>query len=60
MSIPGTSLDNFHATASAQRADELARAYVGAVNAGDGAALDTVLTRTFLSYSREGPAPQRS
>jgi predicted ester cyclase len=54
MNIPGTSLDNFHATASAQRADELARAYVDAVNAGDDAALDAVLARTFLSYSREG------
>jgi predicted ester cyclase len=54
MSIQGTSLDNFHPTARAQRADELARVYVDAVNAGDDAALDSVLARTFLSYSREG------
>ena len=54
MNIPGTSLDNFHATASAQRADELARAYIDAVNAADDATPDTVLARTFLSYSRDG------
>jgi hypothetical protein len=54
MSIQGTSLDNFHPTARAQRADELARVYVDAVNAGDDAALDSVLARTFLSYSHEG------
>jgi hypothetical protein len=35
MSIQGTSLDNFHATARAQRADELACVYVDAVNPGD-------------------------
>lgn len=54
MTIPHTSLDNFHATATAQRFDELARAYVRAVNAADDAALDTVLARTFLSYSYDG------
>jgi predicted ester cyclase len=54
MNIPGTSLDNFHATASARRTDELARAYVDAVSAGDVAALYTVLARTFLSYSCVG------
>ena len=32
----------------------MARVYVDAVNAGDDAALDSVLARTFLSYSREG------
>jgi hypothetical protein len=54
LTIPHTSLDNFHATATAQRFDELARAYVRAVNAADDAALDTVLARTFLSYSYDG------
>lgn len=43
MRLQRTSLDNFHATARAQRADELARAYV-----------DAVLARTFLSYAHEG------
>lgn len=51
MSIQGTSRDNFHPTARAQRADELARVYVDAVNAGGDAALDSVLARTVLSYS---------
>jgi predicted ester cyclase len=54
LTIPHTSLDNFHATAAAQRFDELARAYVHAVNAANDAALDTVLARTFLSYSYDG------
>jgi predicted ester cyclase len=45
---------SFHATKSAERADELARAYVDAVNAADDAALDTVLARTFLSYAHDG------
>jgi predicted ester cyclase len=54
LTIPHTSLDNFHATATAQRFDELARAYVDAVNAADDAALDTVLARTFMSYSYDG------
>jgi hypothetical protein len=49
MSIHGTSLDNFHPTARAQRADELARAYLDSVNAEDDAALDSVLARTVLS-----------
>ena len=51
MSIQGTSRDNFHPTARTQRADELARVYVDAVNAGGDAALDSVLARTVLSYS---------
>jgi hypothetical protein len=54
MSIRGTSLDNFHPTARAQRVYELARAYVDAVNAGDDAALESVLARTFLSYAHDG------
>jgi len=34
-----TSLDNFHQTATARRSDELARAYVHAINTADDAAL---------------------
>ena len=54
MTLADTSLDNFHETATAQRSDELARAYVHAINAADAAALDTVLARTFLSYAYDG------
>jgi hypothetical protein len=54
MIISHTSLDNFHDTATAQRADELAHAYVETINSADDDALDTVLARDFLSYSREG------
>jgi len=54
MTLADTSLDNFHETATAQRSDELARAYVHAINAADDAALDTVLARTFLSYAFDG------
>jgi predicted ester cyclase len=50
----GTSLDGFHATATAQRADELARAFVAAIGAQDNVALDRVLSRNFQSYAREG------
>ena len=45
-----TSLDGFHATRSAQRADELVRAYFDAVNAEDPARIDELLARQFLSY----------
>jgi len=45
-----TSLDGFHATPTAQRADELARAFFDAVNADDPARTDAVLARSFLSY----------
>jgi predicted ester cyclase len=45
-----TSLDGFHATPTAQRADELARALFEAVNADDPARTDAVLARSFLSY----------
>jgi len=54
MTLADTSLDNFHETATAQRSDELARAYVHAINAADDAALDTVLARRFLSYAYDG------
>ncbi|MER5918104.1 ester cyclase [Streptomyces sp. NPDC001982] len=49
-----TSLDGFHATPTAQRADELVRSFVTAVNAQDYAAFDDVLARGFLSYSVDG------
>src|SRR5260370_968448 len=54
MTLADTSLDNFHETATAQRSDELARAYVHAINAADDAALDTGLAPTFLSYAYGG------
>jgi len=46
--------DGFHATPTAQRADELARAFFDAVNAGDAARADAVLARSFLSYDVHG------
>src|ERR1700757_3343284 len=49
-----TSLDGFHATPGAQRADELVRAFFAAVNADDPARLDAVLARSFLSYDMHG------
>jgi predicted ester cyclase len=52
--IADTSLDKFHETATAQRSDELARAYVHATNTADEHAFDAVLARGFLSYSRDG------
>ncbi|MFD5752518.1 ester cyclase [Streptomyces sp. NPDC127033] len=51
---PRTSLDGFHATKTAQQADELVRAFVAAVSAQDNAALDTILARNFLSYAIDG------
>ena len=45
-----TSLDGFHATPAAQRADELVRRFFSAVNAGDSDLLDEVVARPFLSY----------
>jgi predicted ester cyclase len=49
-----TSLDGFHTTATAQRADELARAFFDAVNADDPARIDELLARSFLSYDVHG------
>ena len=49
-----TSLDGFHATAAAQRADELVRALFEAVNANDPARIDMVLARSVLSYDVHG------
>jgi predicted ester cyclase len=49
-----TSLDGFHATRSAQRTDELVRAFFAAANADDPAAMDALLARSFLSYDVRG------
>jgi len=49
-----TSLDEFHATRTAQAADELVRGYFDAVNHQDPARLDEVLARSFLSYDVNG------
>ena len=49
-----TSLDGFHATATAQRADELARTLFEAVNDDDHARIDAILARSFLSYDVHG------
>ena len=49
-----TSLDGFHATATAQRADELVRALFAAVNRDDHARIDAVAARSFLSYDVHG------
>jgi len=54
MTLAHTSLDSFHATSTGQRFDELARAYVDAINGADNGALDAVLARTFLSYAYDG------
>jgi predicted ester cyclase len=51
---PVTSLDGFHATPAAQRADELVRAFFDAVNADEGARVDELLARSFLSYDLHG------
>jgi predicted ester cyclase len=45
-----TSLDGFYETSAAQRADELARAFVDAVNAEEASRVDEILARSFLSY----------
>ena len=49
-----TSLDGFHATRSAQRADELVRSYFDAVNVEDPARINELLARSFLSYDVHG------
>jgi predicted ester cyclase len=53
-SVAATSLDGFHSTDTAQRADELARAFITAIDRQDPAALDRVLARNFQSYARDG------
>jgi predicted ester cyclase len=52
--LPHTSLDGFHATDSAQRSDEMARAFVSAITVQDSATFDLVLARNFQSYGRDG------
>src|SRR5258708_36486367 len=49
-----TSLDGFHVTATAQRADELVRALFDGINGDDHACIDAVLARAFLSYDIHG------
>lgn len=51
---PRSSLDGFHATDTAQRSDELVRAFVTAIGRQDHATLDRVLARNFQSYGRDG------
>jgi predicted ester cyclase len=49
-----TSLDGFHATPTAQRADELVRALFDAINDDDTAGTDAILARSFVSYDVHG------
>src|SRR6266478_8750357 len=49
-----TSLDGFHTTPAAQRADKLVRALFDAINADDPASTDRVVARSFLSYDVHG------
>jgi predicted ester cyclase len=51
---PRNSLDGFHATKAAQRADELVCAFFEEVNTGNDTAIDTALARNFQSYSVDG------
>jgi predicted ester cyclase len=48
------SLDGFHTTPTAQRSDELVRAFFDAVNADDHARIDELVARGFLSYDLHG------
>jgi predicted ester cyclase len=52
--MPATSLDGFHQTKTAQAFDELARAFVDAINTQNGALFDEVLARNFVSYAVDG------
>jgi predicted ester cyclase len=52
--MPATSLDGFHQTKTAQAFDELARAFVDAINTQNGGLFDEVLARNFLSYTFDG------
>jgi predicted ester cyclase len=49
-----TSLDGFHTTPTARRADELVRAFFDAVNADEHARIDELVDRGFLSYDLHG------
>ena len=51
---PTTSLDGFHATDTAQRADKMVRRFFDMVNTADWARFDDVLARTFRSYAVDG------
>ncbi len=51
---PTTSLEGFHATPAAERADRLVRGFFDAVNAGDEAGIDQAVARSFLSYDKHG------
>jgi hypothetical protein len=48
--VMATSLDGVHATGSAQRYDELVRAFFATVNGGDDERIDAIAARSFLSY----------
>ena len=48
------SLDGFHATPTAQRSDELVRAFFDAVNADEHQRIDELVARGFLSYDLHG------
>ena len=50
---PRTSLDGFHTSETAQRSDELARAFIAAISAQDAVSIDRVLGRNFQSYGRD-------
>ena len=49
-----TSLDGFHTTSTAQRADELVRAFFAAVNDDEQTRVDELVDRGFLSYDLDG------
>ena len=49
-----TSLDGFHTTSTAQRTDELVRAFFNAVNSDDQGRIDELVDRGFLSYDLDG------
>jgi predicted ester cyclase len=49
-----TSLDGFHTTPTAQRADELVRALFDAINSDDQSRIDELVDRGFLSYDLHG------
>ncbi|MFC3747079.1 ester cyclase [Paenibacillus sp. GCM10012306] len=53
-SLTKTSLDGFHATTTAQNADQLVRNFFKAVNEQNYDEFNTILARNFLSYSLEG------
>src|SRR5689334_3089724 len=49
-----TSLVGFHTTPTAQRTDDLVRAFFDAVNSDDQAGIDQLVDRGFLSYDLHG------